>query len=70
MHDHSGCYERCDVSDWMQIGFSGRFLGLACELWFYVATVLGTGNGFNRKRVYFVMWKMCVCVCMYKCVHV
>lgn len=49
VHDDSGCNERCEVSDWMQIGFSGRVLGLAHEL-MLTATVFGTDTGFNREQ--------------------
>lgn len=49
MHDDSGCNERCEVSDWMQIGFSGRVLGLAHEL-MLTAMVFGADTGFNREH--------------------
>lgn len=70
VHGHSWCCERCDVSDWIQIGFSGRFLGLASELWFHAATVLGTGNCFKRKSEYFIeiyVENVCICVCVWMC---
>lgn len=77
VHGHSWCYERCDVSDWIQIGFSGRFFSLATELWFYVATMLGIGNGFSEKSEYFIQiyvenvcFETCICVYVYKSVHV